>query len=187
MKVNGVTHPAPSDSRRLLSDHLRHDLGLTGTHVGCEHGVCGCCTVLFDGAPPMAMPDHGQHGLHALYRLYPCRSGWLFVAAGRDPDAITVCVAAPAYVGTDIDHQRDQLRWFGGMVGNHVADLVARYGGTKWTPPPPTPVDDCVDIETPRAARFSCKPSRGFQSRKSPSKSPERLKFARRLSRRRLS
>ncbi len=51
MKVNGVTHPAPTDSRRLLSDHLRHDLGLTGTHVGCEHGVCGCCTVLFDGAP----------------------------------------------------------------------------------------------------------------------------------------
>jgi carbon-monoxide dehydrogenase small subunit len=51
VKVNGVTHPAPTDSRRLLSDHLRHDLGLTGTHVGCEHGVCGCCTVLFDGAP----------------------------------------------------------------------------------------------------------------------------------------
>ena len=49
-------------------------------------------------------------------------------AAGRDPDAITMCVAAPAYVGTDVPHQRDQLRWFGGMVGNHVADLVARYG-----------------------------------------------------------
>jgi probable F420-dependent oxidoreductase len=49
-------------------------------------------------------------------------------AAGRDPAAITVCVAAPAYVGTDLPHQRDQLRWFGGMVGNHVADLVARYG-----------------------------------------------------------
>ena len=49
-------------------------------------------------------------------------------AAGRDPDAITICVAAPAYVGTDVAHQRDQLRWFGGMVGNHVADLVARYG-----------------------------------------------------------
>jgi aerobic carbon-monoxide dehydrogenase small subunit len=51
MKVNGISHPALSDPRRLLSDHLRHDLGLTGTHVGCEHGVCGCCTVLFDGAP----------------------------------------------------------------------------------------------------------------------------------------
>ena len=50
MKVNGADHPAPVDPRRLLSDHLRHDLGLTGTHVGCEHGVCGCCTVLFDGA-----------------------------------------------------------------------------------------------------------------------------------------
>jgi probable F420-dependent oxidoreductase len=49
-------------------------------------------------------------------------------AAGRDPGEITICVAAPAYVGTDLEHQRDQLRWFGGMVGNHVADLVARYG-----------------------------------------------------------
>jgi hypothetical protein len=41
---------------------------------------------------------------------------------------VTICVAAPAYVGTDLAHQRDQLRWFGGMVGNHVADLVRRYG-----------------------------------------------------------
>jgi probable F420-dependent oxidoreductase len=49
-------------------------------------------------------------------------------AAGRDPSAITICVAAPAYIGSDLPHQRDQLRWFGGMVGNHVADLVARYG-----------------------------------------------------------
>src|SRR5438309_10429779 len=51
MKVNGIAYAAPLDARRLLSDHLRHDLGLTGTHVGCEHGVCGCCTVLLDGAP----------------------------------------------------------------------------------------------------------------------------------------
>ncbi|MQA24220.1 MAG: TIGR03842 family LLM class F420-dependent oxidoreductase [Micromonosporaceae bacterium] len=48
--------------------------------------------------------------------------------AGRDPASITMCVAAPAYVGENLDHQREQLRWFGGMVGNHVADLVARYG-----------------------------------------------------------
>ena len=51
MKVNGRDHPDPIDPRRLLSDWLRHDLGLTGTHVGCEHGVCGCCTVLLDGRP----------------------------------------------------------------------------------------------------------------------------------------
>jgi probable F420-dependent oxidoreductase len=50
------------------------------------------------------------------------------IEAGRDPASITMCVAAPAYVGGDLAHQREQLRWFGGMVGNHVADLVARYG-----------------------------------------------------------
>jgi probable F420-dependent oxidoreductase len=49
-------------------------------------------------------------------------------AAGRDPASVKICVAAPAYIGTDIAHQRDQCRWFGGMVGNHVADIVARYG-----------------------------------------------------------
>jgi probable F420-dependent oxidoreductase len=49
-------------------------------------------------------------------------------AAGRDPASLTICAAAPAYVGEDIAHQRDQVRWFGGMVGNHVADLVSRYG-----------------------------------------------------------
>ncbi|MGC9441445.1 TIGR03842 family LLM class F420-dependent oxidoreductase [Streptomyces sp. WG5] len=48
--------------------------------------------------------------------------------AGRDPGSVTVCVAAPAYVGDDLAHAREQCRWFGGMVGNHVADLVSRYG-----------------------------------------------------------
>ena len=51
IRVNGRDYPAPEDARRLLSDWLRHDAGLTGTHVGCEHGVCGCCTVLLDGRP----------------------------------------------------------------------------------------------------------------------------------------
>ena len=52
-------------------------------------------------------------------------------AAGRDPSPITICVAAPAYVGDDLGHARDQCRWFGGMVGNHVADLVTRYGAAS--------------------------------------------------------
>ncbi|MEV7551797.1 TIGR03842 family LLM class F420-dependent oxidoreductase [Amycolatopsis sp. NPDC089917] len=55
-------------------------------------------------------------------------------AAGRDPGGITICLAAPAYVGDDVAHQREQLRWFGGMVGNHVADLVERYGDSGPVP-----------------------------------------------------
>ncbi len=55
-------------------------------------------------------------------------------ASGRDPKEVKVCVAAPAYVGDNFAHQRDQCRWFGGMVGNHVADLVARYGENSEVP-----------------------------------------------------
>ena len=51
LHVNGATYDVSVPARRLLSDALRHDLGLTGTHVGCEHGVCGACTVLLDGRP----------------------------------------------------------------------------------------------------------------------------------------
>jgi len=51
LAVNGVHRVARVPARRTLSDFLRHDLRLTGTHVGCEHGVCGACTVLLDGAP----------------------------------------------------------------------------------------------------------------------------------------
>src|SRR3954469_24629926 len=47
--VNGRQVTKSTPVRRLLSDFIRHDLGLKGTHVGCEHGVCGCCTVLVDG------------------------------------------------------------------------------------------------------------------------------------------
>jgi aerobic carbon-monoxide dehydrogenase small subunit len=47
--VNGVRHTATVEPRRSLVDFLRHDLGLVGTHVGCEHGVCGACTVMLDG------------------------------------------------------------------------------------------------------------------------------------------
>jgi carbon-monoxide dehydrogenase small subunit len=51
LTVNGERHELAIEPRRTLVDVLRHDLGLTGTHVGCEHGICGACTVLVDGAP----------------------------------------------------------------------------------------------------------------------------------------
>jgi probable F420-dependent oxidoreductase len=66
-------------------------------------------------------------------------------AAGRDPDEVTICVAAPAYVSDDLDHARDQCRWFGGMVGNHVADIVGRYGsGDDRASPVPTALTDYI-------------------------------------------
>lgn len=50
LTINGVSHTAAVEPRLLLSDFLRHNMGLKGTHVGCEHGVCGACTILIDGA-----------------------------------------------------------------------------------------------------------------------------------------
>ena len=96
------------------------------------------------GSLPVWMAAYGPKALRLagqqadgfiLQTADPHIARWTFGAvraaareAGRDPSSIAMCVAAPAYVGTDLAHQRDQLRWFGGMVGNHVADLVARYG-----------------------------------------------------------
>jgi probable F420-dependent oxidoreductase len=57
-------------------------------------------------------------------------------ASSRSTEEYRVCVAAPAYVGDDLAHQRDQVRWFGGMVGNHVADIVERYGAESNLVPP---------------------------------------------------
>jgi 2-furoyl-CoA dehydrogenase 2Fe-2S iron sulfur subunit len=52
--LNGVRRSAPAEARMLLSDFLRHSLGATGTHVGCEHGICGACTVRIDGVAQRA-------------------------------------------------------------------------------------------------------------------------------------
>src|SRR5512139_284292 len=51
VRINGVVHTHPVEPRLLLSDFIRHSAGLTGTHVGCEHGACGACTVLVNGEP----------------------------------------------------------------------------------------------------------------------------------------
>jgi carbon-monoxide dehydrogenase small subunit len=54
IRVNGERHEVAVEARRTLADVLRHDLGYTGTHLGCEHGICGACTVLVDGEPTRA-------------------------------------------------------------------------------------------------------------------------------------
>ncbi|MFJ8314226.1 MULTISPECIES: TIGR03842 family LLM class F420-dependent oxidoreductase [unclassified Streptomyces] len=97
-----------------------------------------------DGKLPVWMAAYGPKALalagekadgFILQLADPFLTEWMIKAvrtaaadAGRDPDAITICVTAPAYVGDDLAHAREQCRWFGGMVGNHVADLVTRYG-----------------------------------------------------------
>jgi probable F420-dependent oxidoreductase len=91
---------------------------------------------------PKALALTGEVGDGYILQLAdPDIAAWMIKAvrtaaerAGRDPDAIKFCVAAPAYVGDDLAHQRDQTRWFGGMVGNHVADIVARYGADGTVP-----------------------------------------------------
>jgi aerobic-type carbon monoxide dehydrogenase small subunit (CoxS/CutS family) len=54
LTVNGRRHELTVEARRTLADMLRHDLGYTGTHLGCEHGICGACTVILDGTPVRA-------------------------------------------------------------------------------------------------------------------------------------
>ncbi|WP_250037980.1 TIGR03842 family LLM class F420-dependent oxidoreductase [Paractinoplanes maris] len=91
---------------------------------------------------PKALALTGEVGDGYILQLAdPDIAAWMIKAvrraaeqAGRDPMAIKFCVAAPAYVGDDLAHQREQTRWFGGMVGNHVADIVARYGGDGTVP-----------------------------------------------------
>jgi carbon-monoxide dehydrogenase small subunit len=84
--VNGNPYQKTIEPRLLLSDFLRHEVGLTGTHVGCEHGVCGACTVLFDGKPVrsclmFAVQAHGHEiltveGLGTPDNLHPIQEAF---------------------------------------------------------------------------------------------------------------
>ena len=112
--INGARHVVGVEPRRTLVDAIRDDCGLTGTHIGCEHGVCGACTVLIDGEPVrsclmFAVQADGREirtveglangeALHPLQRAFMehhglqcgfCTPGFLMLAAGvleREPD-----------------------------------------------------------------------------------------------------
>jgi len=134
----------PPNSLATLSDAMRVIKDLAEGREVTHHGVTIKIPWVRDGRLEIWMAAYGPRALRLvgeqadgfiLQTADPDIARWTIGAvraaaasAGRDPDAITLCVAAPAYVGDDVAHQRDQLRWFGGMVGNHVADLVARYG-----------------------------------------------------------
>ncbi len=87
LTVNNTQYSRSVEPRMLLSDFLRHELGLTGTHVGCEHGVCGACTVLFDGQPVrsclMFAPQADGHeiitieGIGTMDKLHPIQQSFI--------------------------------------------------------------------------------------------------------------
>ncbi len=102
--VNGTKYERTVEPRLLLSDFLRHDLGLTGTHVGCEHGVCGACTVLFDGQPVrsclmFAVQAHGHEvmtveGLGTPDNLHPLQEAF------REAHAVQCGYCTPGFLMT---------------------------------------------------------------------------------------
>jgi probable F420-dependent oxidoreductase len=134
----------PPVSLSTLSDAITVIKGLAEGREVSHHGQPLHIPWVRSGSLPVWMAAYGPKALRLvgeqadgfiLQTADPDIARWTFgtvraaaAEAGRDPASIRMCVAAPAYVGPDLEHQRDQLRWFGGMVGNHVADLVARYG-----------------------------------------------------------
>jgi aerobic carbon-monoxide dehydrogenase small subunit len=104
LRVNGVTRSARVEPRLLLSDLLRHELELTGTHVGCEHGVCGACTVLLDGEAVrscllFAVQAHGREvttveGLARGDRLHPLQEAF------RETHALQCGFCTPGFLMT---------------------------------------------------------------------------------------
>ncbi|GGM33754.1 LLM class F420-dependent oxidoreductase [Longimycelium tulufanense] len=133
-----------------LADAMRVIKGLAEGREVEHHGVPVRIPWVRDGKLEMWMAAYGPKALKLvgeqadgfiLQTADPAIARWTIGSVreaartvGRDPEEITMCVAAPAYVGDDVAHQREQLRWFGGMVGNHVADLVARYGDSGPVP-----------------------------------------------------
>ena len=99
LTVNGKRYEEEVEVRWTLADFLRHQLGLTGTHLGCEHGVCGACTILLDGRSArsclmLAVQANG-HEILTVEGIAPVARQAASAAAGV-PRAITACSAASA-------------------------------------------------------------------------------------------
>jgi carbon-monoxide dehydrogenase small subunit len=102
--VNGSQYERTVEPRLLLSDFLRHELGLTGTHVGCEHGVCGACTIIFDGKPVrsclmLAVQADGHEittveGLGTMDDLHPLQEAF------REAHAVQCAFCTPGFLMT---------------------------------------------------------------------------------------
>ena len=113
LTVNGAAYERDVEPRLLLSDFLRQDLGLTGTHVGCEHGVCGACTVLFDGEPVrsciMLAVQADGHAIQTVEGLAPGDGDLNPLQAGvsRGARACSAASARPGFLMTLTAFLRD--------------------------------------------------------------------------------
>ena len=132
-----------SESMKVIKGLVEgHQVSYNGTRQQIPWTKGSDLKVLMAAYGPKALRLCGRETDGFILQLAdPAIAQWTIAAvrraaeeAGRDPDSLYICVAAPAYVGDDLAHQRDQCRWFGGMVGNHVADLVERYGDTGAVP-----------------------------------------------------
>ncbi|MFZ9927910.1 MAG: TIGR03842 family LLM class F420-dependent oxidoreductase [Ilumatobacteraceae bacterium] len=118
------------------------EVDYNGSKIKFEWASKSKCEVWVAAYGPKALQLTGEVGDGFILQLADIDiAAWTIEAvrkaardAGRDPKSVKICVAAPAYVGDDKAHMREQCRWFGGMVGNHVADIVARYGESSAVP-----------------------------------------------------
>jgi carbon-monoxide dehydrogenase small subunit len=113
--ANDVKYQREVEPRLLLSDFLRQDLGLTGTHVGCEHGVCGACTILFDGEPArsciMLAVQADGHQLRTVEGLAPAGADLNpLQAAFRNAHALQCGFCTPGILMTMTAFLRDHPR-----------------------------------------------------------------------------
>jgi aerobic-type carbon monoxide dehydrogenase small subunit (CoxS/CutS family) len=131
--VNGVAHERAIEPRRLLSDFLREDLGLTGTHVGCEHGVCGACTVIVEGDSAraclmFAVQADGKRvetveGLGTVDALHPVQ------AAFRKHHALQCGFCTPGMLMTVVDLLRKRPRATDDEIRDGLSGNLCRCTG----------------------------------------------------------
>jgi len=133
LRVNGVQYERVVEPRLLLSDFLRESLGLTGTHVGCEHGICGCCTVMVDGLTVrsclmFAVQSDGAEvktieGLAEERKLHPLQEAF------GEHHALQCGFCTPGMIFTALEVLRENPRPTDGEIREGIAGTICRCTG----------------------------------------------------------
>ena len=131
--VNGVRYERTVEPRLLLVDFIRHELGLTGTHVGCEHGVCGTCTILFDEQPVrsclmFAVQANGHEirtveGLGTIDKLHPLQEAF------REAHALQCGFCTPGFLMTLVPFLEENPKPSEDEIREALSGNLCRYTG----------------------------------------------------------